>query len=111
MSTQTIDYDALARQHGAISSQPAVSSGPGQIDYDALAKQHGAISSDAATRPMATMTGPQMQQTAVQQLTSPPAVQRVIEPIKGFARGVRNVVGGVGEMMKPRGPEEVQAGP
>jgi hypothetical protein len=37
--TQTIDYDALARQNGAISSHP------GQIDYDSLARQSGAISS------------------------------------------------------------------
>lgn len=45
MSTQTVDYDALAKQYGAVSSQP----GPqgGGIDYDALAKQHGAISSSA----------------------------------------------------------------
>src|SRR4051794_28893145 len=36
MAGQTIDYDALAKQHGAISSG---------LDYDALAKQHGAVSS------------------------------------------------------------------
>jgi hypothetical protein len=41
--TQAIDYDALAKQHGAIASQPAA------VDYDALAAQHGAISSTAAT--------------------------------------------------------------
>lgn len=34
MSTQTIDYDALAQQHGAVA---------GDVDYDALAKQHGAV--------------------------------------------------------------------
>jgi len=51
MATQTIDYDALARQHGAISSQP------GQVDYDALAKQHGATSSTAPANPnMATIS-------------------------------------------------------
>lgn len=33
-----IDYDALAKQHGAISSG---------VDYDALAKQHGAVSAEA----------------------------------------------------------------
>lgn len=35
-TTPAIDYDALAKQHGAVSSQ---------IDYDALAAQHGATSS------------------------------------------------------------------
>lgn len=41
MSTQPIDYSALAKQYGATqSTAPAV-------DYDALAKQHGAISSAA----------------------------------------------------------------
>lgn len=39
MSTPAIDYDALAKQHGALSSE---------VDYDALAKQHGAVSSHAA---------------------------------------------------------------
>ncbi len=38
-----IDYDALAKQAGAISSQPA------QPDYDALAKQAGAVSSTPAS--------------------------------------------------------------
>lgn len=37
MSGQTIDYEALAKQAGAISSQP--------VDYEALAKQAGATSS------------------------------------------------------------------
>ena len=51
MATQTIDYAELARQHGAISSQPE------QVDYDALAKQHGATSSTAPANPnMATIS-------------------------------------------------------
>ncbi|MCL5746155.1 MAG: hypothetical protein M1541_19870 [Acidobacteria bacterium] len=37
-----VDYDALAKQAGAVSSQPA------QPDYDALAKQAGAVSSTPA---------------------------------------------------------------
>lgn len=41
-----IDYNALAKQAGAISSQPA----PGGVDYAALAKQAGAISSTAAKK-------------------------------------------------------------
>src|SRR5947208_369729 len=36
-----IDYDALAKKHGATSSQ---------VDYDALAKQHGALSSTASSQ-------------------------------------------------------------
>jgi hypothetical protein len=39
---ETIDYEALARQHGAIQSQPAAASGP---DYAAIAKQFGATES------------------------------------------------------------------
>jgi hypothetical protein len=45
MASPTIDYDALAKKHGAVSSTPAGSS---PVDYDALAKKHGAISSTAA---------------------------------------------------------------
>lgn len=40
MEDQEIDYDALAKQHGAITSTPAAG-----VDYNALAKQHGAIES------------------------------------------------------------------
>src|ERR1035437_4293976 len=39
MADQTIDYTALAKQAGAVSSQPT------SIDYTALAKQAGAVSS------------------------------------------------------------------
>ena len=57
-ATQTIDYAALAKQAGAISSQPAPSASPasqsGSIDYAALAKQAGAVSS---TPPPAADTG------------------------------------------------------
>jgi hypothetical protein len=41
--TQTIDYGALAKQAGAISSLPGQQAG--NVDYTALAKQSGAISS------------------------------------------------------------------
>lgn len=40
MSTQPIDYDALAQQHGAVAP----------VDYDALAKQHGAMTSDESVQ-------------------------------------------------------------
>ncbi len=39
MAPKTIDYDALAKQAGAVSSEPQT------VDYDALAKQAGAVSS------------------------------------------------------------------
>jgi hypothetical protein len=45
MASPAIDYDALAKQYGAVSSTPT---GAAPVDYDALAKQHGATSSTAA---------------------------------------------------------------
>ena len=45
--TQTIDYAALAKQAGAISSQPPPQAA-GNVDYAALAKQAGAIDSQPA---------------------------------------------------------------
>src|ERR1700746_3378976 len=50
--TQTPDYAALAKQAGAITSQPAQSSGG--VDYAALAKQAGAVSSQPAQQPQET---------------------------------------------------------
>ena len=46
---QTIDYDALAQQNGAVSSTPAPAQG---TDYDALAKQNGATASLPAAKPI-----------------------------------------------------------
>lgn len=40
--TQTIDYDALAAKHGAVTANQDSS-----IDYDALAQKHGAVGSEA----------------------------------------------------------------
>jgi len=51
-ATQTIDYAALAKQAGALSSQAAPSSG--NVDYAALAKQAGATSSQTAQQPQDT---------------------------------------------------------
>lgn len=46
MTGQDIDYEALAKQHGAIASIPKAKVAPGgELDYAALAKQHGAIGS------------------------------------------------------------------
>jgi len=41
MSTQSVDYDALAKQYGGVSSPAA-----GKVDYDALAKQFGATQTE-----------------------------------------------------------------
>lgn len=50
MSTTPIDYEALAKQNGAISYAPATKPiANGKMDYAALAKQHGAIASQPAT--------------------------------------------------------------
>jgi hypothetical protein len=49
MSTTPIDYTALAKQAGAVSSQPApTASSSAPVDYTALAKQAGAVSSQPA---------------------------------------------------------------
>src|ERR1700676_4119214 len=47
--TQTVDYDALAKQAGAISSQSVPQSGG--VDYAALAKQAGAVDSQTQPQP------------------------------------------------------------
>lgn len=49
MSSHTIDYDALAAQHG----------GTVQVDYDALAAQHGGTAVDASTAAPDTRNGVQ----------------------------------------------------
>jgi len=68
-----IDYDALAKQYGAVSSTPA-SAG---IDYDALAKQYGATSSVAPSEKTVAPQGPTPAQQAYRQATAagpyPPA--------------------------------------
>jgi uncharacterized membrane protein len=62
MSTQTIDYDALAKKYGATSSTapqatPQSQSAPqgapqaASVDYDALAQKYGATSSQAPEQP------------------------------------------------------------
>src|SRR5438477_7745128 len=56
MSTQPINYDALAKQAGAIDSAPAQPPAPGAVDYDALAHQAGAISSTPVADPQAGAT-------------------------------------------------------
>jgi hypothetical protein len=96
MSTPTIDYDALAKQAGAVSST---------VDYDALAKQAGAVSS---------VPDPQSQ-------PDPSLLSRAgsaaIDVGEGFAKGavqtvntvsgLLNKIPGVGEYLAPS--EGVQA--
>jgi hypothetical protein len=55
VSTNNIDYDALAKSYGAVSSTPqappqtqGAPQGTSEIDYDSLAKQYGAVSSQPA---------------------------------------------------------------
>ena len=45
MAGQTIDYNALAKQAGAITSQPPATPAAGEVDYTALAQQAGAVHS------------------------------------------------------------------
>src|SRR3569833_2713513 len=60
MASTAIDYEALAKQAGAISSSPAM------VDYAALAKRAGAISSSSAGVPDA---GAQMRSSALRGVT------------------------------------------
>jgi hypothetical protein len=65
MSTGTqVDYDALAKQYGAVSSQPAT------VDYDALAKQYGAVESKPQNRPDFAANPPGIPKPFVPGLTS-----------------------------------------
>jgi hypothetical protein len=75
-----VDYEALAKQAGAISSQPAAQSG---VDYEALAKQAGAIDS----QPPAS--------TQAAQPTPNPYVQGAEDVAKGAGKGLLNTVSGV----------------
>src|SRR5260370_38539589 len=71
---QPVDYTALAKQHGAISSQP---SQPTAIDYTALAKQHGAVSSTPTSKP-ATEPASTTQASAAR---TPPATYHHYNPL------------------------------
>lgn len=89
MAGQTIDYDALAKQNGALSSQPAAASH--QIDYAALAKQNGATSSTPASQqPAAAPAKPTNPPTghATQQLT--PAEE---QQISQFGHSMQGSIG------------------
>lgn len=66
MSTPTIDYDALAQQHG----------GSATVDYDALAAQHGAVAAQSA------------QSSAL----DPKGGWNVGDVLRGAASGIKNMV-------------------
>lgn len=85
MSTPTIDYDALAKQAGAIS--------PG-VDYASLAKQAGAISS-TGKRPL---NESEQQDAAVPGLLAGGGAQAPGESM--FHAGTRQLIGGVGRALK-----------
>lgn len=91
MATQPIDYTALAKQAGAISSTPP----PAKIDYAALAKQFGGTSTPASDIDMSNVAG--APSTGIPQLPAHPAVtmQPSIlgrdpepSPLANFAKGV-----------------------
>lgn len=95
MSTGTIDYEALAKQNGAISSMPAPKAG-GKIDYAALAKQHGAISSQAAPAPPAPI--PILE-----------GYQKTGAAILNFGKNLASTIGGMLPNVAP-GPTDVLTG-
>lgn len=72
MSAQPVDYEALAKQAGAVSSTPPSGGRGGGVDYAALAKQAGAVSSTPAVDSPAQMkygTGPNSTGTAYSRKT------------------------------------------
>jgi GGDEF domain-containing protein len=69
VSGQTLDYDALARQYGAV-SVPDSSPPKSSVDYDALAKQFGATQSEAKPDVDATKLPPEVQ-SAVSRVPRP----------------------------------------
>lgn len=79
-----IDYDALAKQAGAISSLPS-----GSVDYDALARQAGAISSQpGGQRPSAPSAQPQQTPQAP---VGGPALQSAYDFGKSALQGLYQV--------------------
>ena len=91
MSTPTIDYDALARQAGAVSS-----AAPGAVDYDTLAKQSGAISS---TAPKATSSSPSPSVWQTFLDVAAPNADKYLAVGKALGSDLLGMVGGI-----PMGP-------
>jgi len=90
MATPTIDYDALAKKAGAISSQPAA------VDYSALAKQAGAISSTPGEEKPGALS---RFGTGLYESTVGPAVQAISHPID-TAVGMAKQVFGLPELQQ-----------
>lgn len=108
MSTQAIDYDALAKQAGAVSSQPA-----GAPDYDALAKQAGAISSTpAATAPPEPKNFGNT--TLDEEIPLSSYGNATMAGLQSVGRGIRDAAKGTLELFDPRvkeGETQITAGP
>lgn len=86
MSTQTIDYDALAQQHGAAAAP---------VDYDALAAQHGATGEAKQAKP-----GWLDKEIPLDSYGA--ALEQGVQTV---GRGVRDAVKGVGALLDPRKDE------
>ena len=105
--TQSIDYEALAKQAGALSSRPAQNQQAGGVDYAAFAKQAGAISSQppspqpgmgaaALGQPEDISTGPEGT-TPDDRLMSPASQADATRKGLGVAGGIASVAtGGIG---------------
>ena len=92
MSGQTIDYDALAKQAGAVSSAPS-SSGPG-IDYDRLARQSGAVSST----PVSSTPAPGFLD---KQIPLNSYANATLSGVQSIGQGVRSAVQGAAAQFAP----------
>lgn len=90
MASATIDYEALAKQHGAVSSTPPA------IDYNAIAKQHGAVSSTPPAGPV-----PAAQKTVSVPMTNypidPKTGQRTQQPQAVTPQGLDNPISGTAQ--------------
>src|ERR1700740_2460109 len=93
VQTPTVDYDALAEQHGGSAATQAAPS----VDYDALAQQHGAVSSapsDAA--PTNTDLGQSVR--GVYEGAVQPLIHAALHPIDTVTQLVPNMVQSEGRM-------------
>jgi hypothetical protein len=102
MSTPTIDYDALARQAGAVNVPPASPTAQptqtpkanGPVDYDALAKQAGAVNVPQTTAP----ASPAEPSTLGKIING--AVQLHNDVSTGIGQGALDTVHGTGELIR-----------
>lgn len=104
MATPAIDYDALAKQHGATGSAPPSAA----IDYDALAKRAGAISSQpAGPAPAAASQGTPPAASSHWYDTALHAAEQVgvrKERIEGFGQAAASSVAGAAHLIDRASP-------